>query len=127
MEQYCIYKAQQHFTSHFTQKRAGHWKGVPREAVTRRSLEVFKKCLDNALRHMMCFLGYPAQDLNFDDLYGSLQDILWFCDSMTSQGSGKQGLKSHLCTLNHTSPKVFSWSACECMKMSYIGILVFCL
>lgn len=46
---------------------------------------------------------------------------------MISQRSGKQGLKQHLSTLNPTSLKVFSWSVYECMKMSYIGTLVFCL
>lgn len=72
-------------------------------------------------------LGISCAGPEFHDVYRSLQDILRFYDSMISQRSGKQGLKQHLSTLNPTSLKVFSWSVYECMKMSYIGTLVFCL
>ena len=37
----------------FTERVVGHWNRLPREVVTAPSLTEFKKCLDNALSHML--------------------------------------------------------------------------
>jgi len=37
----------------FTETVTGHWDRFPREVVTAPNLLEFKKCLDNALRHMV--------------------------------------------------------------------------
>ena len=37
----------------FTEGVVGHWNRLPREVVTAPSLTEFKKCLDNALSHML--------------------------------------------------------------------------
>ncbi|RMC05393.1 hypothetical protein DUI87_18583 [Hirundo rustica rustica] len=43
---------------------AGCWNRLSREVFTALSLTEFKKCLDNALRHMACLLGCPVQGLD---------------------------------------------------------------
>lgn len=45
-----------------------HWNRLPWAVVMASSLSVLRKCLDNAIRHMVGFLWCPAQDWELDTI-----------------------------------------------------------
>ena len=66
----------------FTEKLVRHWNRLPRAVVMAPSLMEFKKCLDNALRHMilLLFFGWSFGDLGvgLDDPCVSLPTQIFY-------------------------------------------------
>jgi len=66
----------------FTEGVVGHWNGLHRDVITAPNLSELKKHLDNALGHIVSFLGVPVLCHELDPC-GSLptHNILLFCDN----------------------------------------------
>lgn len=70
-----------------TQRLLKHWDRLPRAVNMAPSLLEFKKCLDSALRHMVCFLSGPvwSQELDSTILVCPFQ-LRTVCDSKSHSG-----------------------------------------